>query len=461
MYDEKLNSIIKKLMLYYPEKKVFSLDSIDKDLREKVSIYSKENGFEDVNSFLNSIGYEMIKGEEVKKLRPSVIYTPGNEPDSVKNKVINICNRLNEYYPNKEITRGIQNDHKALSKSISGMYQWLGYKDAQEFLEAYGYKYTLQSTTGGRPSGDYYKVIDYLIDKYSNNPIYSSIKELIENESEIAGNLKTINNKSNELFGMTLKSYLEEKNILLKVEKEVVESKPKVEIIDRIRDYLTIELENTNYNLDELLEKYKKFKLEFRAAEKSIYVKDIYEKSCYVEIPYGVTGLSASIFQKLDRTEVIKIPKTVKRVDFNALKKINSLKQIILVNPMFKLKKEYFDGINIIVDYSEAINKYIKVNNIVENDKINLINYINKCYQKLNYNIKNFYLTKDYTLAFTSERKIYDTDIKINDIKYFDDIVEKIFNDSWIVGFIRMYSYYGYYPAVKLDICKGDSNNEN
>ena len=48
-----------------------------------------ENGCEDVNSFLNSIGYEMIKGEEVKKLRPSVIYTPGNEPDSVKNKVIN------------------------------------------------------------------------------------------------------------------------------------------------------------------------------------------------------------------------------------------------------------------------------------------------------------------------------------------------------------------------------------
>ena len=91
-----------------------------------------------------------------------------------------------------------------------------------------------------------------LIDKYSNNPIYSSIKELIENESEIAGNLKTINNKSNELFGMTLKSYLEEKNILLKVEKEVVESKPKVEMIDRIRDYLTIELENTNYNIKNL-----------------------------------------------------------------------------------------------------------------------------------------------------------------------------------------------------------------
>ena len=49
MYDEKLNSIIKKLMLYYPEKKVFSLDSIDKDLREKVSIYSKENGFEEID----------------------------------------------------------------------------------------------------------------------------------------------------------------------------------------------------------------------------------------------------------------------------------------------------------------------------------------------------------------------------------------------------------------------------
>ena len=458
MYDEKLNSIIRKLELYFPEKCVFALDSIDKDLREKISLYAKINDFSDTNSFLNSIGYKVIKEEEVKKLRSSVVYTPGNEPDFIRNKVINICNRLDEYYPNKEIERGIQNDHKALASSISGMYQWLGYSDTKEFLEAYGYEYNF---VGGRPSNDYSKVLDYLTNKYSANPIYTSVKELFENEKEIAGNLKTINNKSNELFGMTFKAYLEENNILLKVEKEAVEKKPKVEILDRIRDYLSYEFVNMEYDLDELIVKYRNFKLEYREKEKSVYVKELLEKNNYVEIPYGVTAISASFYETLDGVETLKICETVKRVDFELLKKISSLRQVILVNPKFKLRKEFFDGLDIVVDNSGLIEKYIEENNVVDQEKINLINYVNKCYSEVKYNIRNFYLTKDNNLAFVSEQKVFITDVNIFDVKFFDDVIEKVFNGNWIVGYIRIYGYYGYYPTIKLNICKGDSNNED
>ena len=84
---EKVENFFAKLEKFYPEHKVFSLDSIDKELREKLSMYYKLLNYNTADEFLDAYGYQMISGDAVKQLRNKVIYTPGNEPEPIKSKV--------------------------------------------------------------------------------------------------------------------------------------------------------------------------------------------------------------------------------------------------------------------------------------------------------------------------------------------------------------------------------------
>lgn len=208
-----IDSFFEKLSKYYPEHKVFALDSMDSKLRERLTQLSSRAGYETVEAFLAEYGYELISGDEVKKIRSSVLYTPGNEPEIIKGKVESMLKRLNEYYPDHVIRRGIQNDHKKLSQSISGLYQWLGYADSQELLKAYGFEVAYENH-GGRPTEDRQWVIDFLKEKYSDAPKPTELKDLIADNPEISGKLKTLNNESKKLFGMTFLQYLREQGIL-------------------------------------------------------------------------------------------------------------------------------------------------------------------------------------------------------------------------------------------------------
>lgn len=221
---EKVKNFYDKLEKFYPEHKVFSLDSIDKDLREKLSMYYKLLNYSTADEFLEAYGYQMISGDAVKQLRNKVIYTPGNEPEPIKSKVDNLLKRLEEYYPDRKIQKGIQSEHKNVSKSISGLYQWLGYANAKEMLNAYGYTYELESNTGGRPSNNYQEVIDILLERYKDKEKNTGIKDLLEENQDIAGQIKTLQNKSNELFGKPLSDYFNDIGLINKPVKE-----PKVE----------------------------------------------------------------------------------------------------------------------------------------------------------------------------------------------------------------------------------------
>ena len=136
--DEKLQQSVKrffeKLEKYYPEHKVFALDSIDKTLRETLSTLYKKAECSTAEEFLAAYGFQIVSGEEVKAIRGSVTYTPGNEPDIIKNKVENMLRLLKEYYPDRNIPRGLQNDHKSLAHTVSGLYQWLGYETASDMI---------------------------------------------------------------------------------------------------------------------------------------------------------------------------------------------------------------------------------------------------------------------------------------------------------------------------------------
>lgn len=212
--DEKLAKVIgraiDKLEAYFPEHKIFALDSIDSGLRENLAGLYKRAGYATVDDMFTAYGFEVISGDAVKELRSFVMYTPGNEPECIKPRVVSMLNRLNEYYPDHVISRGMQTDHKKLSQSISGLYQWLGYEDAGAMLAAYGYEYNVAASGSGRPVQDFQPMIDALLEKYKDGPKPKSMGELLFDNPDLKGPLKTLQNKSNELFGMTLKKYFEE-----------------------------------------------------------------------------------------------------------------------------------------------------------------------------------------------------------------------------------------------------------
>ncbi len=214
--DEKLsvsvNKAFDKLEAYFPEHKVFSFDSIDETLREKMSKLCKELGYSTMDDMFSAYGFEIISGNAVKELRSTVMYTPGNEPDIIKSKVESMLRRLAEYYPDHIITRGMQNDHKNLASAISGLYQWLGYPDAGSMLEAYGYKYNINKS--GRPKQDLQPIIDALSEKYKDIPKPNNMTEILRDNPELKGPLKTLSNQSKEVYGMTLKKYFEKIGII-------------------------------------------------------------------------------------------------------------------------------------------------------------------------------------------------------------------------------------------------------
>ena len=203
---DQVNRFFSKLELYYPEHKVFALDSIDKDLRERLTALHKKAGYATADAFLNAHGYETISGEAVQKLRGPKKTAPGKEPAVIKQKVASALARLDEYYPDRVIKGSIQNDHKSLSQSISGLYQWLGYSSVKDMLEAYGYTVIYKET--GRPAtNDYDGIVRQLQELYRGQKA-KSVGQIDQEHPELAGPLKTLKNRAKELFGTSFKDYM-------------------------------------------------------------------------------------------------------------------------------------------------------------------------------------------------------------------------------------------------------------
>mgnify|MGYP003308664474 CR=1 FL=1 len=216
--EASVQRFFEKLEKYYPEHKVFAFDSIDKNLRETMASLVKKTGCSSAQEFLEAYGYEIITSHEVKKIRSKVIYTPGNEPEIVKNKVDNLIAKLWEYYPDGVVSK-LQAQHKNVSKSLSGLYQWLGYESNAKMLEAYGFK-SESKESGGRPSNDYRALIDELLKRYENKKKVETVGLLLHENQDMASNIKTLQNKANELFGKTLAAYFNEIGLLKEVVKE-------------------------------------------------------------------------------------------------------------------------------------------------------------------------------------------------------------------------------------------------
>ena len=67
------------------------------------------------------------------------IYSPGNEPDRIKDRIKTLFERIDSAYPDKIIV-GLHSNHKKMGETVSEIYKALGYESGKDFLEAYGYK---------------------------------------------------------------------------------------------------------------------------------------------------------------------------------------------------------------------------------------------------------------------------------------------------------------------------------
>ena len=388
-----LNRFFDKLEVYYPEGKVFALDALDDQLRERLAGLYKRAGYLTANDMLHAYGFEVISGKTVKELRGYVIYTPGNEPEFIKPKVESMLHRLEEYYPDHVISRSVQNDHKSLSKDISGLYQWLGYADIAAMLRAYGYEYNAGEP--GRPARDYQPIIDALVEKYKDSPKPHSMGEILHDNPELKGPLKTLQNMAVEMFGMSLKKYFTEIGIFssetssgtkrtyttsMGIQDAALESLTKLYAALDENEYGTIEdalacLEGMNVKKNKEGQVYLfrgvscpssitiPYGIDFVSSRAFMDKKDLEEvvflatlteipaeafRDCSalkrINIPEGVTKIGASAFANCSSLESITLPKSLKRVETLAFANCSSLETVEFLNPVVVVDNDAFSG---------------------------------------------------------------------------------------------------------------------
>lgn len=143
------------------------------------------------------------------KIPDGVLYAPGAEPAAIKNRIDRLFEKLDGAYPDKVVI-GLHKDHKTWSETVTELYRQLGYPDGNAFLTAYGY--SVGTGAFGRPSSvDPDAIIAQLKELYPEGTSMSS-GDLQKAHPDIPW--KSLQNKSNEYFGMTLAKYLAKEGIL-------------------------------------------------------------------------------------------------------------------------------------------------------------------------------------------------------------------------------------------------------
>ena len=140
-----LKRTLEKLEQFFPEHKVYAFDSLCAQQRENSVKLAKKLGYESLDQFLIAYGFESIKGSAVYEIRKNCGIRPGEEPELIKERIDNAINSLDEYYPEHIIEGSFNRNHSNLSSKLAGFYQWLGYKNMEDMLAAYGFTYKVKA----------------------------------------------------------------------------------------------------------------------------------------------------------------------------------------------------------------------------------------------------------------------------------------------------------------------------
>ena len=149
-------------------------------------------------------------------------------------KVDRIIEQLKEYYPDGRVIR-IGSDHKKLSERIGKVYKEIGYQSRDDFFTAYGFEVVMMKR--GHPfTTDAKEVLAELHRRYDGKALCTTTKELIEENPDLKGKLKTLQNNSVKDFGDGFKNILVGEGLLAVKERVAASEFAREEMDEALKD---------------------------------------------------------------------------------------------------------------------------------------------------------------------------------------------------------------------------------
>lgn len=149
-------------------------------------------------------------------------------------KVDRIIEQLKEYYPEGKVVR-IGSDHKKLSERIGKVYKEIGYQSRDDFFTAYGFE-VVRRKPGHPFTTDAKEVLAELHRRYDGKALCTTTKELIEENPDLKGKLKTLQNNSVKDFGDGFKNILVGEGLLAVKERVAAREFTREEMDEALRD---------------------------------------------------------------------------------------------------------------------------------------------------------------------------------------------------------------------------------
>lgn len=131
-------------------------------------------------------------------------------------RVDKIVSQLREAYPDGKVF-SLNDRHKSLSNNVGEIWPLIGYESREDFFNAYGFK-SERVSRGGRPGRpatfDAEKLLEELSFRYKDAVPPRALNELVSENPDLKGPLKTFSNLSVGLYGKTVAKVLEERGLL-------------------------------------------------------------------------------------------------------------------------------------------------------------------------------------------------------------------------------------------------------
>lgn len=344
----RLNSVLQRLETCYPDHVVTDgIDQAHETLARDLTDIFKLLGYASRKEFLDAYGYQSPSTVQERR-------SMENSTDVVKRKTENVLRRLEQYYPDHVIPGRLERDHKSLSSDISEVYRLLGYENRKEFLNAYGYTY--ETPVGGRPSQDFQPMLDALIEKYRDREKPSAMGVLLFENPEYKGPLKSLSNKAQELFGMSLAKYFQSIGIMAEKgapRARAASSAGREETAAGLSPAATARLKDLYQGLNPRF--YGTFEDAVRKLEglEAGCTRGVHARFCItgvtdcppdVEIPQGFHFIQEGAFQNQEKLETVILPDSLTEIQASAFENCTGLRRVTLPEGLKRIGDRAFAG---------------------------------------------------------------------------------------------------------------------
>jgi hypothetical protein len=340
----KVEKKLAKLEAYYPDHRVFALRGIDQDLAESLSALCAESEYETTESLLQAYGFRVVRGEEIQQLRAGAIPVPGSEPEVIRPALENALRTLAEYYPTRTIADPLMKKHKALHTRLYALQQWLGYEDMNSFLEAYGFHYLYRAVAGrhGRGEEAYRQIVEQLREKYRDREKPKNIAALSQDNPDFIGVLKTMQNSAIQLFGMPLREYLQNQDVLAArvKEDEIGYSTSMIKALNALRERYA---DGAHGSVEEAVDRLSGISLRLYKGDE-IWVTRAEDCDEELVLPWGIDGVREGAFADNEGLRSVELPETCTQLSQRAFANCSALEEVKLPEGLESLEPEIFAG---------------------------------------------------------------------------------------------------------------------